>query len=108
MTMGKLVGGAALAAGAVALVCSAQAADLPVRPAPVAPVAYAPPIYNWSGFYIGGNLGGGFANSKWSDAFTGGSDTFSKSGFMGRGPTGEKLPQKKEGVRRPRRFARAP
>ena len=40
-------GGVALAAGTVVCVCSAQAADLPVRPvpAPVAPVVYAPPVY---------------------------------------------------------------
>ncbi|HXX49890.1 MAG TPA: hypothetical protein VEI98_01200 [Xanthobacteraceae bacterium] len=60
------VGSFALAAGTAVCVCSAHAADLPVRPAPapVVPVVYAPPVYNWSGFYIGGNVGGGFANSS--------------------------------------------
>jgi outer membrane immunogenic protein len=84
------VGGFAFAAGAVVCVCSAQAADLPVRPAPapVPPVFYAPPVYNWSGFYIGGNIGGGFANSSWTDPFTGASDTFSKDGFIGGGQIG--------------------
>jgi outer membrane immunogenic protein len=83
-------GGVALAAGTVVCVCSAQAADLPIRPvpAPVAPVVYAPPVYNWSGFYIGGNVGGGFANSSWTDSFTGANDTFSKDGFIGGGQIG--------------------
>ncbi|HXW48322.1 MAG TPA: outer membrane protein [Xanthobacteraceae bacterium] len=82
--------GFALAAGTAVCVCSAHAADLPVRPAPapVAPVIYAPPVYNWSGFYIGGNIGGGFANSSWTDPFTGASDTFSKDGFIGGGQIG--------------------
>jgi len=90
MTLRAYVGGFTLAAGTVACVCSVQAADLPVRqvPAPVAPIAYAPPIYNWSGFYVGGNIGGGFANSSWSDPFTGANDTFSKDGFLGGGQIG--------------------
>ena len=69
MKLRVFVGGLTLAAGTVACVCSAQAADLPMRPAPapVAPVAYAPPVYNWSGFYVGGHIGGGFENSKWTD-----------------------------------------
>jgi outer membrane immunogenic protein len=84
------VGGLVLAAGSVVCVCSAQAADLPMAraPAPVAPVAYAPPVYNWSGFYIGGNVGGGFADSRWSDPFTGATNTFNKDGFIGGGQIG--------------------
>jgi outer membrane immunogenic protein len=83
-------GGISLAAGTVVSVCSAQAADLPVRPvpAPLAPVVYAPPVYNWSGFYIGGNVGGGFADSSWTDPFTGANNTFSKDGFIGGGQIG--------------------
>jgi outer membrane immunogenic protein len=39
---------------------SASAADLAARPYTKAP-AYAPaPIYNWTGFYIGGHVGGAF------------------------------------------------
>jgi outer membrane immunogenic protein len=84
-----LVGGAALAAGTLAY-ASAHAADLPRPPPPpaMAPVVYAPPVYNWTGIYVGGNLGGGFANSSWTDFFTGGTDTFSKSGFIGGGQVG--------------------
>lgn len=40
----------------VAMAAPALAADLPVK-APPAPVI--PPMYNWSGFYIGGNAGWG-------------------------------------------------
>lgn len=83
------VGGAVLAAGTLAY-ASAHAADLPrpPPPPPVAPVIYAPPVYNWTGIYVGGNLGGGFANSSWSDPFTGGTNTFSKNGFIGGGQIG--------------------
>jgi outer membrane immunogenic protein len=85
MTLRAFVGGITLAAGSVACVCSAMAADLPPArmPAAVQPVAYAPPVYNWSGFYVGGHVGGGFADSSWSDPFAAGNDTFSKGGFLG-------------------------
>ena len=87
MTIRAFVGGVAGAAAAVAMsVCSAAAADLPPAPAPVptAPVAYAPAaIYNWTGFYIGAHAGGDFGNSSWSDPFTGASNTFSSTGFLG-------------------------
>src|SRR4029077_20088410 len=39
---------------------SAFAADLPA-PAPIPPPAYLPPVYNWTGFYIGGNIGAGWS-----------------------------------------------
>ncbi len=64
-----------------------HAADLPPAPAPaaVASVAYAPAaIYNWTGFYIGGHAGAGYAGSSWSDPFTGGTNTFNGGvGFLG-------------------------
>jgi outer membrane immunogenic protein len=55
--------------GTVALVAlgaavPALAADLPARTYTKAP-AYAPaPIYNWTGFYIGGHIGGAFAGNN--------------------------------------------
>src|SRR5580700_4051003 len=74
---------------------SALAADLPppMAPPPRAPAAYIPvaaPYYNWSGFYIGGNLGAAW-NSGGSVSDTFGS-TFSGSGqttkFTGGGQVG--------------------
>ena len=61
--------------GLAALTGMAAAADLPPRPAP-APYYKAPvvsPIYNWTGFYIGINGGGGFGRSAWDS--TGGFNT---------------------------------
>jgi outer membrane immunogenic protein len=54
--------------GAVSLIAFAApavAADLPARTYTKAP-AYTPPeaIYNWTGFYIGGHIGGAFADSN--------------------------------------------
>ena len=60
---------ASVVALSIALGTAALAADIapPVAPPLRAPAAYipvAPPYpYNWSGFYIGGNLGAGFSNS---------------------------------------------
>jgi len=58
---------------------AAVAADFPVRPAAPAPM-YAPtPVYNWSGFYVGANLGAGWASmdmtGNWGGARWGSSDT---------------------------------
>ena len=73
---------------------NALAADIlpPPAPPPRAPAAYIPiaPPYNWSGFYIGGNLGAAW-NSGGSVSDTFGS-TFSGSGqttkFVGGGQVG--------------------
>ena len=51
---------AVVALGAAA---PAMAADLAARPYTKAP-AYAAPIYNWTGFYIGGHVGGAFAGNN--------------------------------------------
>jgi len=53
---------------------SANAADMPRRQAmpAKAPIYEAP--YNWTGFYVGLNGGGGFGHSNW-DAFATGFDT---------------------------------
>ena len=46
-----------------ALTSSALAADLPSRPmAPPPPVFAAPPVFTWSGFYVGANVGGAWGN----------------------------------------------
>ena len=54
---------AALAVSAIVSSGAAEAADLPVRPYTKAPVV-VDPIYNWTGFYIGANLGWSFGRSK--------------------------------------------
>jgi opacity protein-like surface antigen len=46
------------------------------------------PLYNWTGFYIGANLGGAWASGTLSDIFTAGSVSASKSGFVGGGQLG--------------------
>jgi outer membrane immunogenic protein len=49
----------------------ASAADLAARPYVKAPVAMAS-IYNWGGFYIGGNAGGGSSHNCWDLTSVGG------------------------------------
>jgi outer membrane immunogenic protein len=56
-----LLGTVALAALGAAV--PALAADLGARPYGNAP-AYAAPIYNWTGFYIGGHVGGGVSSNE--------------------------------------------
>lgn len=41
---------------------TAQAADMAVKAAPPPVVA----VYNWTGFYVGGNVGGGWSNTNFS------------------------------------------
>jgi outer membrane immunogenic protein len=61
---------AAIALGA-ALAGPAAAADLSNRYQPIAKApAYAPPLYSWTGFYLGLNGGGGWGRSKWDRADT--------------------------------------
>ena len=55
--------GGALSLG-LGLATSASAADLAARPYTKAPPIVAP-IYNWSGFYIGANGGGGWSRNCW-------------------------------------------
>ena len=54
--------------GTVALVAldaaPAMAADLAARPYMKAPPAVMAPIYSWTGFYIGGHVGGGWTGSN--------------------------------------------
>ena len=53
------------AAACVAFAAPAFAADLPARTYTKAPVYKAPEaIYNWTGFYIGGHVGGAFPGSS--------------------------------------------
>lgn len=68
---------------------AAHAADLSTPPAK-APAYAAPPIYvyTWTGFYLGGSLGGAWSHANWTDPVSGLSDNVSSSGFMGGGQFG--------------------
>ena len=61
----------ALGAMALGLSVPAGAADLAARSYTKAPALAA--VYNWSGFYIGANAGGGSSHSCWNLLFPGGS-----------------------------------
>jgi outer membrane immunogenic protein len=63
---------------------AAGAADISVRPPP----AFLPPPFTWTGFYVGANLGGGWASSTLSDSFTGANIGTSSSGIVGGGQLG--------------------
>lgn len=75
---------AALAATGLALsAVSASAADLARRPVYKAPPPAVAAVYNWTGFYIGGHVGGAFSSEEATGlpvGFTGKTDP---SGFIG-------------------------
>jgi outer membrane immunogenic protein len=93
--MGKLRFGTAIALGSVLSVVAAfavgdaQAADLSARPMYKAPAAPPPPPpFNWTGFYIGANIGAAWAHG---DFFTSTGHTFdnnSEARFIGGGQIG--------------------
>jgi len=62
----------------------AAVARYPAPPSPVAvypvPVPY---LYNWTGFYIGGNLGGAWESTTVTESFFGAQFNTSRSGFIG-------------------------
>src|SRR5215831_2470503 len=81
-----------VAAAAIGLTASqvVSAADLGRRVPPPAP-AYVPPAplpYLWTGCYVGGNIGGAWANIDVTEVTTGGSVSASNSGFAGGGQIG--------------------
>src|ERR1700752_4963001 len=62
--MKKILIGAASLAALAAFAGPAMAADMPARTYSKAPAYTAPAvIYNWTGFYIGGHVGGAFAGN---------------------------------------------
>src|ERR1700675_249149 len=50
---------------ALGVAAPASAADLAARPYTKAPPPMVAAIYDWSGFYIGANGGGGWSNKCW-------------------------------------------
>ena len=91
--MHKLLRATALTSLLLGTSLAANAADLPPAPpmAPRAPVAYVPavPMFSWTGFYIGGNLGGAWGrgnvvNSLFGVNFTNGNS----ASFVGGGQVG--------------------
>lgn len=80
----------ALLAGVASLVAStaAFAADLPTRKEPPAPMPVVTP-WSWTGFYIGGYVGGSFGSANWNDPVFGGtSNSNTQGGFVGGGLVG--------------------
>jgi outer membrane immunogenic protein len=66
---------------------AALAADMaPPPPVPKAP--YVPPPFNWSGFYIGGNLGAGWNNISIADTAGNSFSGTSSTQFVGGGQVG--------------------
>ncbi|HML08969.1 MAG TPA: outer membrane protein [Xanthobacteraceae bacterium] len=68
--MTRLLAGC-LIAGALVAAQGAAAADLSLAPLYKAPPAEATSVYNWTGFYLGANGGGGWGRSWWSANTTG-------------------------------------
>src|ERR1700758_3743392 len=60
-----------ITAGALVAAQCAAAADLSVAPLYKAPPPQASPVYNWTGFYLGANGGGGWGRSWWQSQSTG-------------------------------------
>src|SRR6266700_5254478 len=78
---------AALSISALASV-NALAADLPQRPAYKVPMAAPAPVYNWTGCYVGANIGGAWGNINATDVTTGATVSPRNSGFAGGGQVG--------------------
>jgi outer membrane immunogenic protein len=89
-TMHTLLRTTALTSLLLGTAFAANAADLP--PAPRAPVPYMPvavPVFSWTGFYIGGNIGGGWSRGNVVDSRFGVNfDNGNQASFLGGGQVG--------------------
>jgi outer membrane immunogenic protein len=83
--MRKPIRGIAAVLAWLAMSAAANAADMPGRPPP----ALVPMAFNWTGFYVGGHLGGAWAQRNMSDSFNGLNFNNGSSGaFIGGGQFG--------------------
>src|SRR5436190_7914114 len=74
----------ATAAAMLAASSAGQAADFPMK----APLAPLPPPFSWTGFYLGGNIGGAWAHRNVTDTFGVNFSRTSDSVFIGGGQVG--------------------
>jgi outer membrane immunogenic protein len=79
----------ALVAAGMGYANVALAADLARPPPPPPAPVYVPPPFSWTGFYLGGNVGGAWAQGNVTDNLTGASFSGSSNGaFIGGGQVG--------------------
>ena len=72
--MHKLFHAAAALSVLLATSMTANAADVyarPYAPPPYVPPAYVAPVFTWTGFYLGGNIGGAWAHRDVTDSLFG-------------------------------------
>jgi outer membrane immunogenic protein len=69
MRNSKFIVSAIVAASTILGIGAASAADLAARPYTKAPPPVMAPVYTWTGCYIGGNAGGGWAHKENIDSF---------------------------------------
>ena len=62
---------------------SVIAADLPSQPVYRAPIVTPAPVYNWTGCYVGGNVGAGWGRGQITDVNSGGGVSATNTGFVG-------------------------
>ena len=87
--MRKFLRAATLASATLTLSSIAQAADLgPLPPSPPPPPVYVAPVFTWTGFYIGGNLGVAWTKGDVTDSFGNGFRFGQNAVFAGGGQIG--------------------